>query len=89
MITVLENKHEALRLDDPVARRRHGTLFCATASSKVSLAVIEHAGLTTTVTYDEQGRESSRSVSGTGVDLAGAVLARDAEGRRTSWSIGS
>ncbi|MBE0418200.1 MAG: hypothetical protein IBX63_10585, partial [Coriobacteriia bacterium] len=65
------------------------TLSYATASSKISVAVIEHAGLTTTVTYDEFGRETERTVTGTGVALTGAVTQRDAEGRRTAWSIGS
>jgi RHS repeat-associated protein len=59
----------------------------ATAASKVSVAVIEHAGLTSTITYDEHGRETARAVSGQGVALAGAVGARDAQGRRTEWRV--
>jgi len=62
--------------------------FYATSANKVSTATVEHTGLTTTIAYDNDGRESSRSVTGSGVSLSGAVTARDAEGRRTAWRVG-
>jgi RHS repeat-associated protein len=64
------------------------TFSYATASDKVSVAVIEHSALSTAITYDEHGRETERAVSGEGVALTGTVTNRDAEGRRTEWSIG-
>jgi len=64
------------------------TYSYATVANEVSVATIAHAGITTTITYDEHGREASRAVTGTSVNLTGEVLLRDAEGRRTEWKIG-
>lgn len=64
----------------------------ATPANKVSEATILYGGLVTKITYDEHGRESARTVSaagGSGVSLPSAVSERDAEGRRTAWTVGA
>ncbi|MDO8879180.1 MAG: DUF6531 domain-containing protein, partial [Coriobacteriia bacterium] len=61
----------------------------ATAATKVSEATIEYAGLVTEITYDEHGRETARSVTASGVNLPSQVSERDAEGRRTAWTVDS
>ena len=61
----------------------------ATPASKVSSATITHTGITTRINYDEHGREETRSVNGASVNLTSPVSTRDAEGRRTAWTVGS
>jgi len=48
----------------------------ATAANKASSAIITHAGLTTNITYDANGRETTRAVTAAGVDLRSAVTSR-------------
>ena len=61
----------------------------ATAANRASSAIITHAGLTTNITYDAHGRETTRAVTAAGVNLRSAVTSRNAEGRRVASTVAS